>query len=354
MPNHVENIITLKGDEQRIREMLEAIQNDELGLGTVDFNKIIPMPESLNIESGSRTDRGLKAYSDFIDVYVFGRNADDALNAIKNIPKESEDAFLKRRTDIEADEWALGKTAWNNIQKYGFPTWYEWSINNWGTKWNVYGYEKGLDYSASGNLHFQTAWSAPHPVIQKLAQMYPEISFEHEWADEDIGHNCGRYSYTGGERIEKYYPESEIEAIEFAFRVWDYDPSDYDLMLNKAETAYINIKNEKFDLFELFGKPALFSNGRLTDKDIPKGLYCYDLREGDDGRFATVETKVTVNHAGTVITDEPIDFGELGYIVLTEDTEPNFMGEEMTFGEYMQGEFEETQSESQQSGGMQL
>lgn len=26
MPNHVENIITLKGDEKKIREMLEAIK----------------------------------------------------------------------------------------------------------------------------------------------------------------------------------------------------------------------------------------------------------------------------------------------------------------------------------------
>lgn len=68
MPNHVENIITLKGDEKKIREMLEAIKNDDYGLGTVDFNKIIPMPESLNIEAGNRTDRGLKANSDFIDV----------------------------------------------------------------------------------------------------------------------------------------------------------------------------------------------------------------------------------------------------------------------------------------------
>lgn len=103
MPNHVENIITLKGDEKKIREMLEAIKNDDYGLGTVDFNKIIPMPESLNIEAGSKTDRGLKAYSDFIDVYVFGRNAEDALNAIQNIPRESEDAFLRQRSDLKAD-----------------------------------------------------------------------------------------------------------------------------------------------------------------------------------------------------------------------------------------------------------
>ena len=70
MPNHVVNHISLRGDPAQIREMLEAIKSDELGIGSVDFNKIISMPESLNIEAGSRTDRGLKAYRDFIDVYT--------------------------------------------------------------------------------------------------------------------------------------------------------------------------------------------------------------------------------------------------------------------------------------------
>lgn len=64
MPNHVANHISLQGDPEKIRSMLEAIQSDELGVGSVDFNKIIPMPKSLNIEAGSRTDRGLKAYCD--------------------------------------------------------------------------------------------------------------------------------------------------------------------------------------------------------------------------------------------------------------------------------------------------
>ena len=354
MPNHIENIITLKGNEKQIREMLEVIKNDDYSLETVDFNKIIPMSESLNIEAGSRTDRGLKLYKEFIEECLFDRKETDILKISAETLAESEKAYLSKRKDIDSAEWKLGKTAWNNIQNYGAPTWYEWCTNNWGTKWNAYGYDEGTDYSASGNLHFQTAWSAPHPVIKKLAQMYPDIIFEHEWADEDIGVNCGRKCYSNGGCTEEYYPESEIEATEFAFRVWDYDPSDYDLMLNKTETAYINIENDEYDLISLFGKPALFTNERLTDADIPKGLFCYHLREGDDGRFATVEAKVTVNHAGTVITDEPIDFGEQGYISFTEDTAPNFMGEEMTFGEYMQGEFEETQGESQQSGGMQL
>ena len=126
-------------------------------------------------------------------------------------------------------------------------------------------------------------------------------------------------------------------------------------MLNKSETAYINIENEKYDLIELFGKPALFTNDKLTNADIPQGLCCYHLRHSDDGsRFCSIEPKVGVNHGGSVITKEPLDFGKQGYISFTEDTELNFIGEELTMGEYMQGKFEETQGESQQSGGMQL
>lgn len=75
MPNHVVNHISLNGDPEKIRSMLEAIKSDELGVGSVDFNKIIPMPKSLDIEESTRTDRGLKAYRDFIEVYTFGRSA---------------------------------------------------------------------------------------------------------------------------------------------------------------------------------------------------------------------------------------------------------------------------------------
>ena len=66
MPNYVSNVLTLHGDPAQIRAMLEAIQYDDLGIGSVDFNKIIPMSESLDIEAGSQTDTGLKAYQDFI------------------------------------------------------------------------------------------------------------------------------------------------------------------------------------------------------------------------------------------------------------------------------------------------
>ena len=354
MPNHVENHIEFNGDKQQIDAMLNKIKSDEYGIGTIDFNKIIAMPETLNIEAGSRTDHGLKAYREFIEAYTAGRSYKEALKALDNIPTESENAFLRQRADIRRDEWELGKTAWQNIQKYGAPTWYEWSINNWGTKWNAYGYEEGTDYSACDELTFQTAWSAPHPILRKLSEMFPEIVFKHQWADEDIGMNCGERCYHGGEKIDEFIPEG-IRATEFALEVWDYDPVEFGMAKNSTGTEYISIENDEYQLIELFGKPALFSNDRITPKDIPEGLYCYDLRHSDDGdRFCSVEPKVAVNHGGSVVTDIPLDFGDEGYISFSEDTEPNFLSEDLTIAEYMNGEFEQSDSQEQTAGGMQL
>lgn len=107
--------------------------------------------------------------------------------------------------------------------------------------------------------------------------------------------------------------------------------------------------DEKLEVIEILDRKALFSNDRITPKDIPQGLYCYDLRHSDDGdRFCSVETKVTVNYGGSIITNEPLDLGESGYIPLDEDTEPNFTGEELTIGEFMNSKFEQ----EQEMGGM--
>ncbi len=342
MPNNIRNYIRLIGDKERIDALLEHIKRDEYGIGTIDFNKIIPMPESLNIESGSRTTKGLTAYREFLGSYSSSKN-EEAPETSENIPIEREKAYLLQRKDIERDEWELGKIAWKNMQQYGFPTWYEWSIKNWGTKWNAYGYEEGIDYSKNGVLCFQTAWTAPHPILQKLSELYPDITVEHSWADENLGVNCGEFVYFYGGRTDEYIPEG-IQAMEYALDLWKHDPTEYDLVKNSMGTAYLNTEVEEFQLIEVFGRPALFTNDRLTAQDVPQGLYYYHLRHSDDiARFCSVEPNVVANHGGSIIIDEPLDFGEDGYISFSEETEPNFLGEDMTLGGYLRREFEYTQ-----------
>ena len=55
------------GEQKKINELLESIKGEET---LFDFNKVLPMPESLNIEAGSRTNNGLKSYMDFITAYT--------------------------------------------------------------------------------------------------------------------------------------------------------------------------------------------------------------------------------------------------------------------------------------------
>ena len=110
------------------------------------------------------------------------------------------------------------------------------------------------------------------------------------------------------------------------------------------------LTEEKLDVIEVLDRRALFSNGRLMPEQIPEGLYAYDLRHSDDGgRFCAIEPKVGVNHGGTVLMRDILDFGENGYIPLDEDTEPNFLGDTMTVSEFAE---EETQDEAMQMGGM--
>ena len=48
----------------------------------------------------------------------------------------------------------------------------EWCIQNWGTKWNAYGYEPDTDYGSADALTFQTAWAGPQPILQRLSEMF--------------------------------------------------------------------------------------------------------------------------------------------------------------------------------------
>ena len=63
--------------------------------------------------------------------------------------------------------------------------WYSWSVENWGTKWNACRAEID-DNSEYGcvEITFDTAWSAPVPVLRKMVEMYPKLSFTCEWRYE--------------------------------------------------------------------------------------------------------------------------------------------------------------------------
>ncbi|MBR0510000.1 MAG: hypothetical protein IJJ85_07760 [Clostridia bacterium] len=352
MPNYVSNLVEFSGDPISEQNMLIAIRDEKYGLGTIDFNKLIPMPEALQIEAGSSTDKGLKAYKDFAAIYS-AANGITGLDLL-HIPETAEQQVRMQFPELQIDEkdWELGRAAFHNFLQYGAPTWYEWCIQNWGTKWGACGYELGMDYGTNCKaLWFETAWSPPVPVIEELARRFPELEFTHRWADEDIGHNCGMHEYAAGERTEEFYPDGQKDRIDFALDVWGYDPEDLGYRLNRDGTAYLYMDREEFELIEIAGQTALFANERYGSETTPEGLYCYHLRMSDEqDRLAALEPYVKVNFGGTVFTKEPIDLGEDGCLELSEESEPNFLGQTVTLEDFMADRFD--LSEEQSMGGM--
>ena len=71
-----------------------------------------------------------------------------------------------------------GRKAIEAYNETGFYDWYDWSVANWGTKWNSYAF--GIDHEVNRELSFRfdTAWNFPNPILKKLAEMFPSLRFE--------------------------------------------------------------------------------------------------------------------------------------------------------------------------------
>lgn len=169
MPNHTLNTLTFSGDSARIEALLAAVQNDEGGKGSIDFDRLIPMPEELNPE----------------------RN-----------PQETP-----------------------NEMCFNFPAWYDWRIEHWGTKWNAYdGQEVELLQGGDIRMTFHTAWNPPHPIVAKLSQQFPDIQILHEWADEDPCGYHGSRTYMNGVCTDSFEPEETADKLRFYTLLMCEDP----------------------------------------------------------------------------------------------------------------------------------
>lgn len=180
MPNHITNRIIVSGEEKRVKEFFDFIKGEN---GAIDFNKIVPMPECLNIESGSDGDIGMSILS----------GEDKYKERFEGFDEERKNKCLK-----------LGRKYLNNIKKYKHKDWYSWRIANWDTKWNAYNISVSEDLC---EIVFNTAWSGVPTLVGKLAKIFADLQIEYDFADEDGGHNTGRGVTDGDGHLMMYYPD---------------------------------------------------------------------------------------------------------------------------------------------------
>lgn len=278
MPNWVRVTVIAK-DANVLKEKL---LNDK---GNVDFNKLIPMPEELEISSGSNSYTALSAtgfrseytdnqielqkpadeimvgyYNDtitqrqFVDKCIANEELCSIVRQIKGWTKEYASAkplndWTKEVAESPYETFFRG---YFNVHRFGHNDWYDWSIENWGTKWNA----KETFVVDDHTVDFETAWSMPAPIFVELAK-YTDIRVI--YADEDLGSNCGVVDY----KYNKETGELDIDEIitdsrALAYIVWGYDnievydDDNWDEITDENDERVIAATKEYTKMFERF------------------------------------------------------------------------------------------------------
>ena len=258
MANYITNILEIRAQGEDLTRILKHIQRDGDVYGSIDFNKLIPMPDGLDLTEGSITDDSILAYISHLrneilahpdrpgDIHDIKQYVDAAATVLKGsfgikekhyLSKEEIAASAERYDKSAEDFLALGKQYLDNQLSYNAPTWYRWCTRNWGTKWNT---DEGCKLRDDNTLHFETAWSTPLPVLNALSKKFPSVTFFHQWSDEDLGYNVGQVTLLNGTVIQENIPEGgSKEAYDLAFQIQDLLPEDMCLRYSAKEGTYV-------------------------------------------------------------------------------------------------------------------
>ena len=202
MPNWTFNTLEVRPMEYQLdtkKEQREAVKQskdfvkksfkkDKEGDEHFTLGGVCPMPKSLMITSGSLTEQGM-AYIDWLEngnperideiLNYAWMKIDKRLN--QDVRRDEACKYLASKQNGSDWESALkeGRMALDNIKKYGYKDWYDWSCANWGTKWDAsksYIADKDDD-DLMIQIQFNTAWSPPMEWLYKATQKYPFLQF---------------------------------------------------------------------------------------------------------------------------------------------------------------------------------
>ena len=207
------NKLETRGEIEDINELFDFVKSEN---SQFDFNRIIPMPESIKATERGSLSFASEAVCLFLNDGIITNHLRWMLDK-NQVTKEELPEVIKKWEEENKIDLSLGQRIIDNRRKYDCGDWYEWSINNWGTKWDA------CEITIDDNLIcFETAWSPCSPIVEKLAIMFPKVKLIYKYFEPGV---ClaGRETYEGGECTEvdifDYDEEGYVAmAEEFGFK----------------------------------------------------------------------------------------------------------------------------------------
>jgi len=138
MPNWCNNRVEIYGydNDEELRAFKALVTSEK---SKFDFNKILPMPEELT----------------------------DTVKGSNHVPSKE------------------------LIEKYGYDNWYDWRVENWGTKWEL---DEDVQVSDDGEYikyDFETAWAPPEGIYHAIREKFPDL--EVSWFYDEPGMEFAGY-----------------------------------------------------------------------------------------------------------------------------------------------------------------
>ena len=133
MPNWCSNEVQVYGKEKDIAKFVDECFTDFKGTPVLDFNKVMPEPDYKKPQKDGTHNNGVQTQPSTV-----------------------------------------------------MPDWWTWRNDNWGTKWNLVpdpeGNLTGYEIVAQGDdyiqLEFETAWSPPAGIYDRIFEKYPDLVVE--------------------------------------------------------------------------------------------------------------------------------------------------------------------------------
>lgn len=222
MPNHVTNKVLVTGSRERLDAFIEYVKEDD---APFSLNKIVPMPQILReTESGSRQHEGERVLQilegTFTDASFLALDKQGHWEKCGVNDLASYAEYMQRENPKSIELAKLSRLA---VEQTGCKTWYEWALQNWGTKWDAY--SQSFEDNGDGLVYqFDTAWYIPAPVYDIIIEEFNDLDFTMKYFDE--GHGFWGEIFVKNGEISEERDSIEADRKELCIELKGYDPTE--------------------------------------------------------------------------------------------------------------------------------
>ena len=127
------------------------------------------------------------------------------------VPKALQIVAGRVGADDEPEQIKLHEQTMHNLSTYGYATWYDYCVNEWGTKWDVGGEGDQATVTSPNaiKMNFDSAWAPPIAAMDKFMDLGFKVKLIY-W--ESGMCFCGLYDENGDDYMD--YTDMSADEVE--------------------------------------------------------------------------------------------------------------------------------------------